>query len=287
MLREVVPVAVERASRRILALWMAPYPGYARRQGSATPGAARYAAPSFVDASYEGDLAALAGASYRVGREGRSEYGEPHAGRVFTTLKRAPGAVATYPHAAVSGALNLRAFFAITGELFAGSTGEGDRALQAYNLRLSLTRDPERRVAPPRPNWYPRELFLALRDRWGFGGNAGSANAYVNGRLECPEPARRCRDLSRRRLGGAAPGLRATSRVCAGPAPLPAARRRGAGAESAPMRRWWVSTTLHSPTTAMCPGRCTPARRGGCLAGRCSPSTTARLRGVCSERPFI
>ena len=175
VLREVVPVAVERASRRILALWMAPYPGDARRQGSATPGAARYAAPSFVDASYEGDLAALAGASYRVGREGRSEYGEPHAGRVFTTLKRAPGAVATYPHAAVSGALNLRAFFAITGELFAGSTGEGDRALQAYNLRLSLTRDPERRVAPPRPNWYPRELFLALRDRWGFGGNAGSA----------------------------------------------------------------------------------------------------------------
>ena len=147
----------------------------AQRQGAATPGAARYAAPSFVDASYEADLAACAGVSYRVGREGRSEYGEPHAGRVFTTLKRAPGGVATYPHAAVSGALDLRAFFAITGELFAGSTGEGDRALQAYNLRLSLTRDPARRVAPPRPDWYPRELFLALRDRWGFGGNAGSA----------------------------------------------------------------------------------------------------------------
>ena len=78
--------------------------------------AARYTAPSFVDASYEADLAACAGVSYRVGREGRSEYGEPHAGCVFTTLKRAPGGVATYPHAAVSGALNLRAFFAITGE---------------------------------------------------------------------------------------------------------------------------------------------------------------------------
>ena len=174
LLREVVPVAVERAGRRILALWTAPYPGAARGRGSATPGAARHAAPSFVDASYEADLAACAGVSYRVGREGRDEYGEPHAGRVFTSLKRAPGGVATYPHAAVSGALNLRAFFAITGELFAGSTGEGDRAIQAYNMRLSLTRDPARRVAPPRPDWYPRELFLALRDRWGFGGNPGS-----------------------------------------------------------------------------------------------------------------
>ena len=179
LLREVVPVAVERAGRRILALWTAPYPDAgqgsdARRRGAATPGAARFAAPSFVDASYEADLAACAGVSYRVGREGREEYGEPHAGRVFTSLKRAPGGVATYPHAAVSGALNLRAFFAITGELFAGSTGEGDRAIQAYNMRLSLTRDPARRVAPPRPDWYPRELFLALRDRWGFGGNPGS-----------------------------------------------------------------------------------------------------------------
>lgn len=172
--RGVVPVAVDRAGRRILALWTAPYPGAARGRGSATPGAARHAAPSFVDASYEADLAACAGVSYHVGREGRGEYGEPHAGRVFTTLKRAPGGVATYPHAAVSGALNLRAFFAITGELFAGSTGEGDRAIQAYNMRLSLTRDPARRVAPPRPDWYPRELFLALRDRWGFGGNPGA-----------------------------------------------------------------------------------------------------------------
>ena len=51
LLREVVPVAVERAGRRILALWTAPYPGDSRRPRSAAPGAARHAAPSFVDAS--------------------------------------------------------------------------------------------------------------------------------------------------------------------------------------------------------------------------------------------
>ncbi len=32
----------------------------------------------FIDATYEGDLAAEAGASYRVGREARDEFGEPH-----------------------------------------------------------------------------------------------------------------------------------------------------------------------------------------------------------------
>ncbi len=32
----------------------------------------------FIDATHEGDLAAEAGASYRVGREASDEFGEPH-----------------------------------------------------------------------------------------------------------------------------------------------------------------------------------------------------------------
>ncbi len=35
----------------------------------------------YVDATYEGDLAALAKVMYRVGREGREEFGEPHDAR--------------------------------------------------------------------------------------------------------------------------------------------------------------------------------------------------------------
>lgn len=37
----------------------------------------------FIDATYEGDVYALAGAAYRLGREGKEEYGEAHAGRIF------------------------------------------------------------------------------------------------------------------------------------------------------------------------------------------------------------
>lgn len=40
----------------------------------------KVSAKAFIDASYEGDLMALSGVSYRVGREGRDEYGESLAG---------------------------------------------------------------------------------------------------------------------------------------------------------------------------------------------------------------
>src|SRR5581483_11964578 len=43
-------------------------------------------AATFVDATYEGDLLALAKVPYRVGREGRAEYDEPHAGKVFVNI---------------------------------------------------------------------------------------------------------------------------------------------------------------------------------------------------------
>ena len=54
----------------------------------ATGATREVSADAFVDATYEGDLLALAGAPYRVGREGRDEYGEPHAGQIFTSLLR-------------------------------------------------------------------------------------------------------------------------------------------------------------------------------------------------------
>ncbi len=35
---------------------------------------------------------ALAKVKYRVGREARDEYGEPHAGKVFTNIDKGPAA---------------------------------------------------------------------------------------------------------------------------------------------------------------------------------------------------
>ncbi|MDY6779508.1 MAG: FAD-dependent oxidoreductase, partial [Halobacteria archaeon] len=41
----------------------------------------RLEADAFVDATYEGDLAAAAGVPYRLGRESRDDFGEQYAGR--------------------------------------------------------------------------------------------------------------------------------------------------------------------------------------------------------------
>jgi hypothetical protein len=130
-------------------------------RNAATGGPLTLSGANFVDATYEGDLLAAAGAPYRVGRESRSEFGEPHAGRIFTRYEEGPDGPA-YPYEAVHGFINLRPFDLCTGRIFPGSTGEGDRAIQAYNYRLALTRDPSNRVPIRKPDNYRRETYLGL-----------------------------------------------------------------------------------------------------------------------------
>ena len=129
----------------------------------------RIPARSFVDASYEGDLAAAAGVAYRVGRESRSEYGEIHAGRIFASLQFASIGRGGYPRVAVEGSLNLVPYDGCTAQVFPGSTGEGDAKVQAYNLRICLSCDPNNRVLPEKPRNYDRAIFLKMRSRWGLG----------------------------------------------------------------------------------------------------------------------
>ena len=109
----------------------------------------------FVDASYEADLAALAGVACRIGRESRAEYGEPHAGRVFT--RRSMGG--KHPREAATGELRLRPFPAIAEELLEGSTGEGDSQVQAYHYRLCLTNVPGNRREIKKPPGYDADFF--------------------------------------------------------------------------------------------------------------------------------
>ncbi len=97
----------------------------------------RYRGGCFVDATYEGDLAAAAGAPFSTRREGRDETGESLAGRVY---KRWGGAVDP------------------------ASTHEGDETIQAYNYRLCLTREPDNRLPIPRPAVYDRAEYLSLID---------------------------------------------------------------------------------------------------------------------------
>lgn len=92
----------------------------------------------FIDATYEGDLAAMAGVPYRIGREGRHEFGEEFAGEVFWDSR------------------NRQITF---------GKPEGDRKVQAYNYRLTLTKrtDNRRLIAAP-PNHDPK-LYEEIVER--------------------------------------------------------------------------------------------------------------------------
>jgi hypothetical protein len=101
-----------------------------------TKQAETYAARVFIDATYEGDLAA-AGVPYRLGREGHDELNEPMAGRLY---KGWGGAVGP------------------------GSTGLGDNAVQAFNYRVCLTREKANQLPIPKPASYNRADFVSLID---------------------------------------------------------------------------------------------------------------------------
>ncbi len=98
----------------------------------------------FIDATYEGDLAAWAGAPCRVGRESRAEAGELHAGAVYMDYE--------------------------TGEFLPGSTGLGDDRLPAYTYRLCLTDRPDNSyiLTEPPPD-YDRNRYLGYIDDWKAG----------------------------------------------------------------------------------------------------------------------
>jgi len=144
---------VERRGRLIEALHV---------ETSAGEPAERVEGPIFLDCSYEGDLAAAAGAPYRIGRESRAEYGEPHAGRIFTRYEERSTEDEKFPFEAAHGFIKLRPFDLCTGRIFPGSTGEGDAAVMAYNYRIFLSHDPANQAPIPRPLNYRRENYLGL-----------------------------------------------------------------------------------------------------------------------------
>ncbi|NDV80698.1 FAD-dependent oxidoreductase [Bacteroides sp. 51] len=99
-----------------------------------------YRGKVFVDATYEGDLAAAAGVRFRVGREGKSEFDEPGAGKVYKYWG---------------------------GKEQDCSTFIGDNAIQAYNYRLCLTDDPSNMIPIQKPSNYNREDYQSLiEDIW-------------------------------------------------------------------------------------------------------------------------
>lgn len=118
----------------------------------------------FIDATYEGDLMAAAGISYTVGRESNSQYGESLNGVQLndfgTTLQETVSNNSTY-HNFIEGvdpyivkgdsSSGLLPFIA---EGDSGTEGQGDKGVQAYCFRMTLTNHPENRILFKKPENY-------------------------------------------------------------------------------------------------------------------------------------
>jgi hypothetical protein len=120
-----------------------------------------FRAAMFIDASYEGDLMALAGVTFTIGREANTKYGETLNGiRAQTPKHQFLDAVDPYlrPGDPASGLLPLIQ----QGEL--GAAGAGDHRVQAYNFRLCLTQNPTNRlpILPPK-DYDPARFELLAR----------------------------------------------------------------------------------------------------------------------------
>ncbi|WP_309918063.1 MULTISPECIES: FAD-dependent oxidoreductase [unclassified Arcicella] len=122
-----------------------------------------YQAKMFIDATYEGDLMALAGVKYHIGREANSVYGEKWNGvqpEVFQhghhfKTKISPYKIANDPN---SGLLSE-----ISSEPIA-EYGSGDNKIQAYCFRMCLSSNPANRIPFAKPEGYnPARYELLAR----------------------------------------------------------------------------------------------------------------------------
>jgi len=120
-----------------------------------------YIAKMFIDATYEGDLMAAAGVSYTIGRESNKEYGETlngvQANKVSLTLRRTISKN-SFNHNFIDGvdpynvkgvpSSGLLPFIKKGGP---GIDGRGDKGIQAYGFRMTLTDHPDNRIPFAKP----------------------------------------------------------------------------------------------------------------------------------------
>lgn len=111
----------------------------------------------FIDASYEGDLLAAAGCSYRTGRESAEQFDEEAAG-VRPPVVKTPIDPYITPGDPNSGLLNLLQ------PNHGKPVGSADKYTQAYNYRYYTTNNPEHRLPIEAPDGYsPQDYELVGR----------------------------------------------------------------------------------------------------------------------------
>lgn len=122
----------------------------------------RFRGRCFIDATYEGDLMALAQVQYTIGREPCAQYGETLNGiqkaRTISHQFEAPVSPYIVPGNPSSGLLP-----GVHGE-DPGEDCEGDHRVQAYCFRMCLSNHPDNRVPFPKPeNYDPLRYELLAR----------------------------------------------------------------------------------------------------------------------------
>lgn len=142
----------------------------------------------FIDTSYEGDLMALAGVSYHVGRESRDTYNESAAGvlgedtvmqmpvsefrrlkGVMFQPKKTFNRVDTHVYGAETKGYAKVNPYDDEGNLLFGiqdvpleAPGTGDSKIQAYNVRIVLTKNPDNMIPITRPEDYDSTKYELL-----------------------------------------------------------------------------------------------------------------------------
>lgn len=127
----------------------------------------------FIDATYEGDLMAKAGVSYRIGRESNQVYNETLNGVQVRDLHQFSHPVDPFvePGNPASGTLPH------VNPADAGPNGRGDHRIQAYCFRMCMTDSPELRIPWEKPAQFDlQEYFLA--SRW-FKGKKNQYNELI------------------------------------------------------------------------------------------------------------
>lgn len=120
----------------------------------------------FLDCSYEGDLLALAGVSYTIGREDNQLYNEQYSGyhlpeyRKKSGYHQFPDNVSPY---VIKGDASSGLLWGIS-KMKPRKNGDGDKGVQAYNFRICLTDSIENMIPITKPeNYDPKKYELLIR----------------------------------------------------------------------------------------------------------------------------
>jgi hypothetical protein len=109
----------------------------------------------FIDASYEGDLLALAKVSYRVGREAKAEFNETIAGvQKYSSAHQWQAKVSPFAEG--------KKLLPFVQSAPPGEPGAGDKKVQAYNFRLCMTQRADQKIAFPKPANYDANRYELL-----------------------------------------------------------------------------------------------------------------------------